>query len=329
MAWIFTSTGTPNDSVNLSPATYAATMFTLKEVLKQAGWVVKASSDGSTYNSSGDQITTGNAGAGGMNNSSAWFRIQSPAGAGGREFTYQRGTTSSNFRRKVSHSVGFVTGGSATVTPSATDEQVLSGAGTDASPTFTAYSTDASYKAHIGADNAAPYDFHLMTPVNGGGNLGHKFALYTMVAGSYPTEDVAPYIWADHLSLSGGHVFSPLGTTSTPSANGAGRGYFKKGLSGEAFVVFRTGSYGSATTTFTHIKTVVNPYSGKDEILQMIVWRASTDSEAGWKGAISINSLAWQGPSRTNGDYVDIGGLRYAYWNEVAFRFAPGIIPVT
>ncbi len=73
MAFIFSKT---------YPSTGSAAIFAFKELLVDAGWTVLPSSDGTTYNASGDQITTGSSGAGGMANNSAWFRIESPAGAG-------------------------------------------------------------------------------------------------------------------------------------------------------------------------------------------------------------------------------------------------------
>jgi len=75
--------------VNQTPSTFAECAFRLKQIMVTAGWVVKSSSDGTTFNSTGDQITSANTGAGGMNNNNAWFRIQDPAG--GREFTLQKG----------------------------------------------------------------------------------------------------------------------------------------------------------------------------------------------------------------------------------------------
>lgn len=113
-----------------TPASFAECMYQLKELLKTAGWTVQSSSDGTTYNASGDQITSGGSGAGGMANTNAWFRIRSPAGASNPEFTVQRGTGNTAWRVKFSQSNAF-TGGSpgATQTPSATNERVDFGGG--------------------------------------------------------------------------------------------------------------------------------------------------------------------------------------------------------
>ena len=111
-----------------TPATGAVAMYELKELLKLAGWTVLSSSDGTTYNSGGDQITSGASGANGMANNNAWFRIRSPAGAGAVSFTFQRGTTNLAWRIVRSRTAGFTTGSpSATVVPSASDGGTMLG----------------------------------------------------------------------------------------------------------------------------------------------------------------------------------------------------------
>lgn len=106
-------------SVNNSPATGAIAMYTLISTLISAGWVKKMDSDGTTYSSTGTQVTSGNTGTGGLNNTNAWVRIQSPAVNGKtREFVIQRGTTSITWKVKYS-AYGTFSGGvpSATTTP--------------------------------------------------------------------------------------------------------------------------------------------------------------------------------------------------------------------
>src|SRR5438045_1573507 len=78
-------------STNLTPANGAEMWFNIKARLKSVGWTVPRSSDGSTYNSSGDQITTASSGGGGMANVGAWFVLQMPAT--GRQWCLQISTT--------------------------------------------------------------------------------------------------------------------------------------------------------------------------------------------------------------------------------------------
>lgn len=106
-------------SVNNSPTTGAMAMYTLISTLMSAGWLKKADSDGTTYSSTGAQVTSGSTGTGGLNNTNAWVRMQSPAVNGKtREFIFQRGSTSVNWKIKYS-AYGTFSGGvpSATVTP--------------------------------------------------------------------------------------------------------------------------------------------------------------------------------------------------------------------
>jgi len=325
MAWLHQYTGTADNAVNLSPATGAIAIFILKEALKQAGWVVQASSDATTHSAVADVITTGASGAGGLANNSAWFRIRSPEGSGGREFTFQRGTANTSWRIKLSHSAGF-TGGSpgTTQTASATDEAILIGAGTDAAPSFVAWlGTDNTYKLHIGCDNAAPYDFYALFPVSGTG-VTRRFWFLTMSAGSYPAADVAPYVVCVNTAAA---THATMGSVSTSNANGLGQGWYKKGLSGEAFRNFRAGVPAGTAANYFREGLTNNPYSGMDTLLPVTCARVDAEAEPGWKGAINTGTLLWQGTARGQGDYVDVGAVRYAYFDEIAIRWPAGVTP--
>lgn len=182
-----------------SIGTGAAAMFKLKAVLKSAGWTVPRSSDGTTYNSSGDQITVATSGAGGMANNSAWFVVKEPGNR--REWCIQRGTSGNTAWRITYSALAGHTGGTpgATRVATATDGQVLIGGGSDASPTFSSvFPTDSTYRVHIVA-NSTPiggvYPFSVFctaTPgsSNGLGNLWQE----PMAPGSYDAADVDPCI---------------------------------------------------------------------------------------------------------------------------------------
>jgi len=85
-----------------------------------AGWLKKADSDGTTYSAIGTQVISGAAGTGGLGNTNAWVRMQSPAvGGKTREFIFQRGTLNTTWKVKYSAYGGFVGGvPSALVAPS-------------------------------------------------------------------------------------------------------------------------------------------------------------------------------------------------------------------
>ena len=157
-------------------------MYTFKELLKTAGWTVPSSSDGTTYNSSGDQITSGASGAGGLANNSAWFRLRDPGGV--KEITIQRGTLNTYYRIKYSFLAKFSGGSpSATQTPSATDEFLMLGTGTDAAPGYTAtLGTDGTYRYNVATDNASPYGFwagalYVIRSIDGNGCDGWTHSL--------------------------------------------------------------------------------------------------------------------------------------------------------
>lgn len=195
---------------------FAGVFYTLKTKLVEAGWVVKASSDGTTYNSTGDQITSAGTGAGGMNRSLAWFRIQDPAGL--REFTFQRGSAGvSNWRVKYSASSKF-TGGSpaATVTPSATDEAIILGGGTDASPTFnTGFPTTASsFKFHVVCMSTATngvYDWYIMTSIYPSYGSRYLICLTPIAPGTYPAEDTDPALLVLTINVGAGLFSTSFG----------------------------------------------------------------------------------------------------------------------
>ena len=138
-------------TVNLSHSNGAETIFILKRLLKNEGWTVLESSDGTTYNGSGDQITTASSGAGGMDNSSAWFRIEDPASL--REYIFQRGVNSYTWIWRYSASDGFTDGDpDETTLPTANDQQGLSSASATSQVLFPSSGT---WKAHMAAQDAA------------------------------------------------------------------------------------------------------------------------------------------------------------------------------
>src|ERR1019366_386639 len=188
-------------SVANTPATGAAAMYIVLSSLVTAGWLVKSDSDGTTYASSGGQITGGGSGTHGLANADAWFRIQAPiVGSQHREFTFQRIATNASWRVKYSASAGF-TGGSpaATQTPTATDEVVIVGSGTDASPTGAAlFAADSAYRFNmIAGDSSAGYGFYWFANANNQNSataITSGFLLDIMQSGSYSASDTDPCV---------------------------------------------------------------------------------------------------------------------------------------
>ena len=257
--------------------------YKLKTLLVSAGWTVKSSGDGlSSYNSSGDTITSGSSGANGYGNTSAWVRLQSPGGAGTRELTIQRGSSNVIWTIKYSATAGF-TGGApnATTTPTATDSQNLANAAT-------IMPTDSTYRWNAGADNASPYGFWMGTFAAGGElttSLG-GFMMDPLLAGSYPAADNDPVVFY-------------ISTTSAWSATTTSDnlGYLKKGLGGEGFVNIPWLRYRLPGLVLTFAPSTVgsNPYNSKNDGFPIIYARPTTAvAPQGFKGVSSV--ARWHGP---------------------------------
>lgn len=180
-------------SLNYNPANNDALWYELKRILKLAGATVTKSSDGLSYNSSGDQITTATSGAGGIANTNAWYVL---ALQGGQQLCIQRGNQPYNTRIKFSPAVGFTTGSPGiTQTPLASDEQLLCGTGTDAAPGFSTWMTTSagSARSQIMANDASPYGFYCITYTTTFRPTS-ILAFDPLVTGSYPSQDIYPYV---------------------------------------------------------------------------------------------------------------------------------------
>lgn len=286
-----------------TPATGSVAMYDLKEMLKAAGWTVESSSDGTTYNASGDQITGGGSGANGMANTNAWFRISNPDGV---EYVIQRGTSNRMWRIKAS-AVATFTGGSpgATQVPSATDEGVMLGSGTDASPTFELlFNTDASYRHKGGADNASPYGFWSAAFPTGGGATNHFFG-HEPLTGVEPT-DGSPFITycgpttpsasnlaAESQSASGTRCFGYRANATPASAE---------------YQVVNAMTYESFSRRVVPAGLPVNPITTEDGGFPIPFGRGAPVSNPGWKG---VSTMAkWTGVGRADGDTFTVSSTR-------------------
>jgi hypothetical protein len=296
--------------VNNDSMTGAQAMYKFKELLKTAGWVVKSSGDGlSAFSSTTDIITSGSSGANGFANSNAWVRLQSPAGAGSREFLVQRSSFNTLWTIKYSYSIGFSAGSpSATVLPTATDSQTL----LSASSLFV---TDSTYRFNAAADNAAPYGFWMGCFLLGGESnfnpSGGAWMMDPLLTGSYPAADVDPTI----------HYVS--GTTSWSSGTTSGIfGYLKKGLSGEGFVNIPWLIIQSQSASSFPQGVGNNCFTLKTDLFPIFYARQSSKTApVGYKGISSI--CKWTGnplacPTllsvSTTNDYIVIGHIALP-WN--------------
>lgn len=285
--------------VNNAAMTGAQAIFNLKELLKSAGWVVKSSGDGgSIVSTTTDIINSGSSGANGLANTNAWFRIQmSTIDSVNREFIFQRGSSNLLWTIKYSYSVGF-TGGSITATsaPTATDSQTLLNAST-------LFPADSGYRWNAAAGGSSDgYAFWSgVFPIGGGVPSGGAVCLFRLVDGSYPTEDIDPYvIYVDGST-------TPFLTTSMDNAIKA---WMRKGMTYENFKLISTGKFIQATNAVFPNFAGVNPHNGNDDVMPMPMIGATTaggvipDYPTGYKGL--IDTMMWNGTSRTTGDTLSI-----------------------
>lgn len=167
---------------------HLAVVFFLKETLVEAGWEVKESSDGSTYNASGDEWASTSEVAG----ASSWLRIADPANR--REILFKHKNVLNDDDWYVGYSsLDKFIGGSpdATTPPTATDEQALWGtlAGQVAVDMFA--STTETHRIHVVAEStptSGVYPFWCFSHLQGA-NTGYFFAgCDPMLPGSFSAE---------------------------------------------------------------------------------------------------------------------------------------------
>lgn len=304
-------------NVNQYPGTGAIALYAFKEQLKTVGWVVKSSSDGTTYNSTGDQISSGGAVANGLGNSSAWFRIQCPSMGGvTRELCFQRGGNNSVWKIKYSYSAGF-TGGSpgATRVPSATDETFIMGNGTDAAPTFgTLFGSDGAYKYHCAAaDGNDGYMFYSVGYTSNAGALSHILYMDQIQADSISSLDIDGYVFfaANSIALQASNIH---GHSSGGTNFWGPQSWLRKGLAGEVWSSTPVLAYYYYTSvgalTFAPKILGVNSFDGKDFGLPAIYAKGSDQAGAysGFKGIGRLFKLA--SSTRSNGTTLNLSTTR-------------------
>jgi hypothetical protein len=296
---------------NTTPASSAESIYNLKQLLKTAGWTVPKSSDGTTFNSSGDQITTGASGAGGMANSRAWFRIQDPGG--GREFCFQRGSSgNTTWWIKYSKSAKF-TGGAADATnmPTATDEKNLVGTATTGTTAFSG--TEGAMRYNSMADNAAPYSWWSYAFSNGGSTTRHFMFMEGMQTGSFDPGDTDPVVLGIYTAGSAMVSTNPIiGWTASDGTVGAVGNNFAwiNGTYAGCGGIYYVGSAGGVSKVLIPGGLPVNPYTSKDEVFPSHFARSvSVVAPTGWKG-VGAN-IRYIGTSRAlSGDTLTVTTTR-------------------
>lgn len=192
MTWFMNdSTG---DTYNLLHTSGAQSMYRLMRVFEKTGWTVVISSDGQAGgHTHGNVFTKDTSGSGGMDNNSAYFVVQDPSGAGGREYCFQRSTNHYTWSIVYSRSAGF-TGGDDTTRPTATDEKGVADGSTSATAIFF---SSGSWNCQIAAQNAAVngvYAFWLACTAAASTAVGTLVACDAISTDSQGTGDTDPSV---------------------------------------------------------------------------------------------------------------------------------------
>jgi len=343
--------------VNTTPANGPTAIISLVGVLTASGWTILSSSDGTTF-------TAGNtyANATDIANNYAWLTVQEPIGVGGREWCFQRITSNTSWRVKVSPYIGFTGSATATQVPTASDEGLIWGSGTDASPVGTTlFPTDGTYTFHTIAQS---------TPVGPVGNQVYGFWSFANLTGDTSTTTGRTFICQEPLATGS---YEPLvGTRAATTSGDAdpcvyGCFYSSGGatfwsqywLTGDTvygseqtldFFVFKhffdyKNASGSLTTTFE----VLNGYpigsnanyrfglstlpDGQDVLLPYVAGRQGIGNGypryqyTGYKGV--LNFLRLRGTNRNPGDTIDVNtNNAYCYVYDLLIPWPKAVTPV-
>jgi hypothetical protein len=287
--------------VNQRPLTGSIASYLILSNFLTAGWVVKSSSDGTTYNSSGNQITSGASGANGLGNNFAWFRIQDPGG--GREFIMQRNGSGLSYQWAIKYSLSaHFTGGSpsATQVPTATDEVAIFGNITGATQTYATLwsSTDATYNLHMAmGDSSVHYAFWVAGLSFASSNSSTVGAWFMDYVTSADAGDLDPTV---HYALNTTNSFRNIAAgavsfcyfTSITSAN-----FLSVTLQPWLISVYGVGVSSGVTMGY-------NTANQMEDVLPM-AW-ASTTAGRGWKGWSTLFQT-FASSAHEWGDLVSVG----------------------
>ena len=320
---IYTYDGT-NASTSLNPNNAGEVIWYLKQTLKQAGWTVISSGDGTAgsssgtnFSSSGDiftSISSVKTGSGGMSNAGAWFVIKQPASTRNsqRQIMFKVGASASAWYVYYSYTSGFT--GSITTgatTPTASDSVTILSGGAVFASGFATGSNSNTYRVNISADNAAPYGFWCTWFPYGttGTTVTGTFIMDPLLDGTYDSNDADPYVFyfpTNGASVPTGVLTGNTGYGVGVEAAGAALSYYKdKAGTFTAALVTTPGLYPvSGGTVAVPAGILINVYSNKDEIFPITYARRSGTSQAGFKGMGTL--MKWCGTQRNTGDTLSI-----------------------
>lgn len=264
--------------------------YVLKEALKAQGWTHVASGDGLALFSTGsDQITNGDSGANGFDNTRAWITLQQPSGgsgayAGTRQITLQIGDgagASLGSTARIVYSPGgtAVTGAcDANTVPTFSDEVILVGGGTPAAPTFASFCpggiVGAVDKMHVVVGDASE-NFGFWTTIRN--NSQPTFNGFTFIFDPIVeplTGDDDPFVITAYTSSNGLPIFN----LSSLNANPDTAPIWAKFAAG--------GVQRTSMESHSALATVTNSRNIRDDLFPLMYVRHTTNG--GYKGYSSL-----------------------------------------
>lgn len=302
----------------------AEVVYTIVTTLVASGvWTKTRDSDGTTYSSSGTQVTGPGTGANGLNNNRAWVQVTD---SNGRSWVFQRSTTT-DYQWRVKFSFdGFEAGSpSATQVPAATTsahEVILFGSGSDASPTFSNLfpTTAGSYKADVIAEDVlvnGEYGFWVIS--RNDGTLAPNAAIFQEPMNTSPSDPV-PLLVAAATS-------QPWSGTSSAMANVYGL------YPGPQWLLYSPSQqlHMSSNSAAPGTAYGPNPWSSEDVVMAQL-WGRIT-SNTGAKGTTGYFRIGTQ--NRANGDLLDLtafgaGGPdagMYAFFGSIFIPYLASVTP--
>jgi hypothetical protein len=223
----------------LSTGIDGAMIYEFKEFMKSTpptgpGWTITLSSNGSTYGAA-DYITSKSV----LTVNNSWFVLQDPAGE--RELMFQHTSGGYYYIIRYSASAGF-TGGTATVAPTATDQQIIlaNSSGTGGT-SFLPYVTTNTVVTQFGADDSDGYSFFMAPYTLEHEAVGSIGGLYMdlMASGSYSVvNDLDPVVFCV-----GYFTSAIIGSISATYSASRCVSWFNKGTGSEVFTVCPGGKY--------------------------------------------------------------------------------------
>jgi hypothetical protein len=242
-------------TINTTPSNFDDMAFNIKQVMKQAGWTVNASGDGTggTYGASSDVITKRGTGVNTFGNVGSWFVIESPDTK--HFFLFRRGTAAGTWF--VGYCLTAITGGTPSATATPTNALMwglfgTTGNVTSSNPTggdVTGAQTVGNCHHNCAADSNSPYGVYsfgfLKNPTTATSG-GLCFMIFdSLASGSYQVADVDPFF----AYFNGTAASASVPTQGVASING---------------VLENNIVWQSWPTSFTS-----NPFTGKDDLLPM------------------------------------------------------------